>query len=265
MPISDQLVTPAIAAEWLAKNQDNRPVSKATVDLYAKEMRSGLWFSGGADAIVFSKSGSLINGQHRLHAIVKSGISVEMGVRTEADHGSFVAMDQGRRRSAADHPCLSGLRNRNIIAGALRFIDAYQTKTLTTCSSIPRNIMIRDVERVFVLYPEIDDLGCLVRSHKVIRSASILGVLTIACRNNRQDAIRFFTSVGSGENLPSGSVEVVLRRQLELDLASRAKEPRLLQAARVIKAWNLYQENKRTGRNRNFIRVAANEPFPTIS
>jgi hypothetical protein len=264
MPISDKVITPSLAAEWLKSNRNNRPISQSTVDAYAKEMRSGQWFNGGADAIVFSRDGSLINGQHRLYAIVKSGATVELGVRTDADGDSFVAMDQGRRRSAADHPCLNGFRNRTLVAGALRFLDAYESGSLKTCGSIPRNIMIRDVERVARKYPEIEERGSTLRPYRMVFSSAILGVFTLASRINQEDARRFFIGVGSGEGLAAGSVELTLRHRLERDAMSRAKEPRLLQSALVIKAWNLYRDNKRTGMSRNRVSVAAYEPFPII-
>ena len=69
-----ELITPKIAEQYLAKNSNNYSrLYKATVDQYAYEMLNGEWIFNG-EAIKFNKSGKLVDGQHRLSAIVKSDV-----------------------------------------------------------------------------------------------------------------------------------------------------------------------------------------------
>ena len=80
-----ELITPQIAEQYLAKNSNNyRRLYKATVEQYASEMLNGEWIFNG-EAIKFNKSGKLVDGQHRLSAIVKSGCSVPMVVITDVN------------------------------------------------------------------------------------------------------------------------------------------------------------------------------------
>jgi hypothetical protein len=87
-------VTPGQAAEWLEKNTFNRKVSPHVVSKYARDMRSGKW-ELNHQGIAFDEIGVLADGQHRLHAIVKSNVPVMMMVTYGA---SRVGVDELRVR-----------------------------------------------------------------------------------------------------------------------------------------------------------------------
>lgn len=263
MTISDQIVTPAIAAKWLLLNTSNRPLSSTTVDNYAREMKLGNWIGCGADAVVFSTAGTLLNGQHRLAAVVKSGVSIEVAVRTGADPQSFVSMDQGKRRLAADHSCLNGIRHRSSVASALRFLAAHDSGSFKTCGSSEPDLALRDVVACFERYPEMESNVVMCRPFKMLRTGAAIGAFTLCARLDRKEALDFFCSVGSGENLSAGSAEIILRRQLESDSVKIRKESPVMRAARLIKGFNLYRENKANGRNGRTIQVYSDEHFPS--
>jgi len=94
-------VTPAMAAEWLKLNSLNRPIRRQTVSKYASVMRSGQWVRS-PEAIGFDVNGRLIDGQHRLTAVVESGVTVEFLVVRNLPVGVFDVIGQGPRRSSAD-------------------------------------------------------------------------------------------------------------------------------------------------------------------
>lgn len=54
-----------------------RGVSDRRVAKYAADMKAGNWALNG-ESIIIDENGHLLNGQHRLHAVVKSGVSVKM-------------------------------------------------------------------------------------------------------------------------------------------------------------------------------------------
>ena len=94
-------VTPSIARQWLARNMGNRPITASVVNRYARHMDGGKWKMAG-DPIRFSKTGKLIDGQHRLTAIVKTGLTVPMVVLTGLEDAIFNVIDTGRARSKSD-------------------------------------------------------------------------------------------------------------------------------------------------------------------
>jgi hypothetical protein len=69
-------ITPARAAEMLTANVNNVPVSKRKVGQYTSDLLDGLWRLIPGN-IAFSRTGVLMNGQHRLHAIIQSGVTLE--------------------------------------------------------------------------------------------------------------------------------------------------------------------------------------------
>ena len=77
---SIEKITPAIAKSMLTKNTCNfRRPDQARVTRYSDEQSRGKWKLTG-DAIVFANTGELLNGQHRLLAVIKSGVTCEFVV-----------------------------------------------------------------------------------------------------------------------------------------------------------------------------------------
>jgi len=104
-------VTPDMAREWLAKNmKHNRPVMKNTVHGYARQMRNGTW-NLTHQGIAFDENGELIDGQHRLSAIVEANIPVKMNVtyNVHRAQGEVFTIDMGRKRTFANVIAMSGI------------------------------------------------------------------------------------------------------------------------------------------------------------
>jgi hypothetical protein len=100
--IEKQIITPGQAEAMLKLNiNNNRPVSNVVVNQYAIDMMTGKWVATG-DSIKFDKQGRLNDGQHRLHAIIRAGIPVEMWVCYDLEETAIKYIDTGRKRSAKD-------------------------------------------------------------------------------------------------------------------------------------------------------------------
>lgn len=93
-------VTPAFAAQLLQKNfSTNRNIARSVVARYAREMGQGNWGVGAS--LSFSSEGYLVDGQHRLSAVVKAGIEVPFLITTGIPSDSYRTFDQSLQRSAA--------------------------------------------------------------------------------------------------------------------------------------------------------------------
>lgn len=99
-------ITPAIAALLLEGNANNRPLSKGYVDAYAEDMKSGEWcLNGESIKLLELESGKhiLLDGQHRLAAVVKSGVTIKSLVVVFSKSDEAVKyVDNGRKRSYKD-------------------------------------------------------------------------------------------------------------------------------------------------------------------
>lgn len=112
-------VTPELAQSWLDLNASNRNVRKDQVSRYARDMSDGNWVVTG-EAIKFGQSGKLIDGQHRLMAIVKSGVTVDLLVIKGLPDDVQGVLDSGRARTAADTLRMGGYTSANLLAAVVR-------------------------------------------------------------------------------------------------------------------------------------------------
>lgn len=93
-------VTPAKAAALIKRNTHNRPVVASAVREYADLMASGMWRLT-TEGIAISRDGVLINGQHRLLAIIDTGITVPITMWFGVEAEEFKIVDGGRKRTAS--------------------------------------------------------------------------------------------------------------------------------------------------------------------
>lgn len=75
-----------------------RSINMGTVEIYAKDMENGNWMENG-EPIMFDINGNLINGQHRIMAIIRSGTEQWFVIVEELDPSSASTIDIGRKRS----------------------------------------------------------------------------------------------------------------------------------------------------------------------
>lgn len=130
MEIQTIQVTPRMAAEWLAANTtNNRRISRQLVNQYAHDMIQGRWEHTG-EAIKFDQEGRLIDGQHRLTAVVLSKKTITMMVVKGLEHKVIQVIDTGRSRSAGDALTISGISaSANATAALARKIIGYRSGT----------------------------------------------------------------------------------------------------------------------------------------
>jgi hypothetical protein len=94
-------VTPSIATGWLARPWfRQRRLSDRTIKDYTRAFLDGRWMEPTLDPIAFTSEMELLNGQHRLRAVVKADWTGDMLVAFDVDPATFAFIDTGRRRVA---------------------------------------------------------------------------------------------------------------------------------------------------------------------
>lgn len=79
-----ETITPEIAKTYLTRNVNNRKPSNKTVSIYAREMKMGKW-QLTHQGLAFDENGDLLDGQHRLWAVVEADVPVQMIVSRITD------------------------------------------------------------------------------------------------------------------------------------------------------------------------------------
>lgn len=103
-----EIITPEKAREYLKRNcRNNRKIGERRVQNYAKDMAAGAWQLNG-EAIKFNKDGILIDGQHRLLAVIKAGVPIKMLVIRDVDN-TVSLYDRGYSRATYSSLLMSGV------------------------------------------------------------------------------------------------------------------------------------------------------------
>lgn len=129
-------ITPEVARNLLNINdENNRKVNPRVVASYANQMVKGLWHEDSGETIKISQSGKIIDGQHRLHAIVKaSQLQSELGkgkfhhlnmlIISGVPDSAKQSIDDGFKRTLGNAFDMSGkaLKNQSAVNGALKVL-----------------------------------------------------------------------------------------------------------------------------------------------
>jgi hypothetical protein len=243
-------ITPAVATSLLASQENNRALSPCRVERYANDMKNGNWRKTH-EGIAFDSNDRLMDGQHRLHAIIKSGVTIDMMATYGIDETSFDVINTGGNRSGKDVLSISGLAPRisRIMASAIPYCYAYErgfspgTKINGTRHGNPNVIILN----YYANNAKIADSATFIT--KMPRRDALLPE-SISCFAHYQisklhdDADDFITQVLTGAGVDSGSIVFELRRVL---IASRIGNHRLVESAvvnKVIGAYNHFHSNK---------------------
>jgi len=108
-------ITPEKAQEYLKTSIGNRPISKPVVHSYSDTMKKGGWLLNGM-CIIFDVDGHLIDGHHRLLAVIDAGIPVRFDVCRGANRDSFTTYDCGRHRTIGQLLAMQDVKNYNLVA-----------------------------------------------------------------------------------------------------------------------------------------------------
>ena len=243
-------VPPEQARKWLDPtiNSRNRTVSEGVVEFYADSMDRGEWkvtgeslqFAGDA----LSGNCTLMNGQHRLHAIDITDQAVTLLIVDHLDPTVFAVLDTGKTRGFKDVLSAEGHRDTSKIAAAIRLAFQVDHDMVTGHGGAKTRVSHSQLQKYFEenedLATFISEAGALRRTTGITMSAALVA----AWKFNTLDpdmAHEFLDGLKSGANLDPRDPRLALRRWLDRNARKTRASVHL---AITYKAWNAY----RTGR-----------------
>lgn len=260
-------VSPELAAKWLTRNTSNRPLSKNTVQQLAGQIQRGEW-QLTHQGIAFDEDDILIDGQHRLAAIVKAGITVPLTVTHGVPRTAFTVMDTGRKRTGRDALALAGEANATHLAAALRGLYLYlhvPNSGWSGGSSVTSN------DQLLVMlgkHPGIRDALnhgiALNRGCRITVTAATIGWHVTTTARPDIDQSSWLDGVVTGARLESGDPRLTLRNTmlgLAAGSAHRRRDDSREHLLYYLKSWNAWAE----GRSIKLLRRSPNETMPRIS
>jgi hypothetical protein len=235
-------ISPAQAQVWLDATCHQRPLAPSRVTRIADDIRSGRWDVNG-ETIIIASDGSVLDGQHRLRAVIVSGLPITSAVTLGGDPSSFASIDTGAARSAADVVAILGHKNAAkvaSVAGGLLSLAFWHGRGFFSSPPSPTKSQI-----VALVQRDADSLSACASQVLALHSNGIgsstipIAVLEYIRRfGGRVDA--FVASLTSGEDLSSGDPVLRLRTKLLLQKRGRGDADRWNTTAACIYAWNAH-------------------------
>lgn len=132
--INIETITPTAAKEYMKKNLHNRRISNDSVAFYADQMTKGKWMLS-PEGISFDSRGILLDGQHRLLAIIRSNTKQRFVVSRGFDSDTFKVINTGKIRNGADTLHIEGITNASLVYAGLRKYYSLKSGTSTRQSN----------------------------------------------------------------------------------------------------------------------------------
>lgn len=239
-------VTPVMAADWLEFNTHNRTLRFRVVDAYAADMAAGDWQWNG-ETVKFAADGTLLDGQHRLAAIVQSGVTVPLLVVRDLESGAQDTVDAGARRQFSDALKLRGEADFMVLASVIRRIAIWESGERVSKIYTPTTTqMLQILEK----HPALRDVAR--NASETARHcgfpASLVGLgMHLFGAIDAEDAGHFFERLADGQNMARGNPIYELRKAGENSKSVRGARSQVFLTAIFIKAWNAYREGRTVG------------------
>lgn len=240
---SVELITPAIAQAMLAKAAQNRPVTASLIRRYSEEMRRGRWNTNG-QGIIFDPDGNLLDGQHRLRALIEAEMSVEMFVVRGVPAERFETMDSGRARTTGDVLGAEGYTNANNVAAIARLSWNYVAGA--SISYGPSKIALLNFVHA---HPYLVEVTTKVKAARAPIPLSPLGAVLFLANAGHQrlegQADDFLEGLRTGANLTKSDPRLTLRDWF-FQQASKTRTTVAVDAAfaAVARSWNAFAQGR---------------------
>lgn len=237
-------VSPELAESWLARNTNNRNLRKAVIAGYARDMLAGEWLLNG-ETIKFDTRGHLIDGQHRLSAIVLAETTAPMIIVRGVQDDVMDTVDAGAKRSYADALKIQGEGNTTTLAAIARRAVMWSKGARTNTGAIrptPRemnafvdsNPQIRASAEIAVRY-----------SSRTLLPASVIGLCHwLFSAIDADDADWFLARIADGDGLPANHPIAALRARIVKMRLSGGRVNETEALALTIYAWNAHRSGE---------------------
>ncbi len=262
LSIKQETITPRKATEWLGLNTENRPLRHSYVATLSDALTAGEFQENG-ETIKFTESGKLVDGQHRLQAVIASGVSYRGIVVRGLDESAYITVDTGTPRGLKDVLARNRETNYTTLAVAVRAM-----LLLTSGRGLAGGGKMRIPIAMAVLakFPQLRDAVqfCCDNELRSVCSVGYAAAMLVLCRSHdKEKADQFWSSVGIGDNLTKTSPAYVLRKRLLENKAATQGTPRLGRdqvIALCAKAWEAHLADKPL----KVLRWSSQEAMPTF-
>jgi len=232
----DAPVTPEKASQWLQNNSHNRNKSEANIRRLAEAIKNDEWKCNG-ESIIIDSTGRLLDGQHRLEAVVLAKKAIHCVVVEGVDPEAFDTIDQGRKRSNGDVLSILGEQDSKMLAAACGWVYRYQHRLMFQA----KNLSPQQVQLVLDVHSDLRGslpMGRYVGRSQICPPAIATMLHYFFCKVSVDHANLFMQCLADGAGLDKDSPILYVRDRLSKNRRAVSKLPPPYVAGMIIKAWN---------------------------
>jgi hypothetical protein len=250
-------ITPQDATAWLRCNKINRPVRRRHMLFLAGEITDGNWQLNG-QPIVIADDEQVLDGQHRLLAIIEAGKPIKSLVVYGITPDAFKTIDTGAVRTGADALCLYFPDTQQYIiraaAVAVQWCNRFDRGVIHGSVRLSNTDVIEYVDKHRSILTCAESLAGYPTDSRPISLGCGTALYEMFSRKNQEQAERFMRRFFTGEELVRDDIEYLLRTAFMRDSQQMAKYSLAIRMRMVIKGWNWLRRGNDEG-NRKVITV----------
>jgi hypothetical protein len=237
-----------LAKAYLGKNGKNRKMRDHVVERYARDMTNGRWMLTG-EAIKFDVAGNLLDGQHRLAAVERSGVPCEFLVVRGLDPSAMEALDSGLTRDVAIKFEMSGESFYAIACATAGLFRVWQTgKRLSSLYSRgTHSASFAELKEILDRNPQIRKSVVAIGNSRVGRicpPSAAAFCHALFSEINAPAANKFFHDLANGAGLESNDPVFRLREKLSAAKIRKVHHKRGEIITMLFRAWNARAESR---------------------
>jgi hypothetical protein len=253
-----RVINPDRAKELLGDNLHNRNIRQGLVESMAADMARNE-FDDNGETIKITDDGIVIDGQHRLLAVIKSGTTQRLLVVSNLPLSAQDTVDVGAKRTFGDVLKLRQESNCILLAALVRRVNLWKRghRDFNAATSI------KELLTTLQQHPELRDSVKAGREipHLRIPGSALALAHWLFNQIDEDDCVDFFEKLASGSMLTDDDPIFVLRRTM-MDVQRGARLREKVCMAYIVKAWNAYRDGRSIGLLRYRPGGANPEPFP---
>lgn len=254
--INKETISPKLAKQILENDAnarklngivDNRLIRDNYVIQYGKQMKAGRWKEDTVEPVKITSTGVLLDGQHRIKAIISANVSVNLWVARNVPAEVFDVLDTGCTRNAGDIFHIAGIKNANSIPAIMQAYYTLQkgnsvregAGTKKTNSELYETVK-QDEDYWQDVFKRASSWYSAFAS--VIHKSTIGGFYCYFSDLSQTDAEDFMNQLCRGIDIKHTAIHQ-LRNILIKDKMAMRKMTASFRAALIIKAWNCFRTN----------------------
>jgi hypothetical protein len=243
-------LTPELAKSYLIHNVNNRSVREGHMEALARDMAAGRWRVTG-DSIKFDTNNELVDGQHRLLAVVKSNVTIRVLLVLGVEPDVRPVIDGQATRSAGDVLAIrsGGEKNISTLAAAARIALARENGSWATVgntrSQVFSNVEIVDWLDQHPLMQQAVDLAVSTSRFIFVPTSAWAYCLYLFWQIDEKATKQFAADLAALHTDGSGDPRHTMIYMFQRARADRRRINRADSIYYIIRAWNAWRQGER--------------------